>query len=201
MAPRKSARKTSATKPMAESVTFSGSEQTGHEKAALIALAYMVGFITAYIAFSLGAPETDRTHFAKSPTNTIGIQQASASSAVSAVSNDDGLFVINDGVERIVSARTDLEEYEPGYHRRIATVEVSAAGDFVHYCALMSSSDDLCSHFVYSVDEDVVYRVRTSDQSLDTSVAEAKTAKWSTDNFLTIGTLSSLDATTPWYVE
>jgi hypothetical protein len=201
MAPRKSARKATATKPQAESLAVSGSEQIRHEKAALIALAYMVGFITAYIAFSFSSSPAERAHVAKPTPTNIGIQQASASGAVSAVSNEDGLFVIHDGAERIVSARTDMEEYEPGYHRRIATTEISAAGDFVHYCALMSSSDDICSHFVYSVDADIVYRVRSADQPLDTSVAEAETASWSSDNVLTVGALSTLDATEPWRLD
>ena len=197
--------KKTTTKKSAKStkeVSASSSVHMSHEKAMLIGLAYLIGFVTAYIAFAVNA-----SHIApvmsdtKNHTPTIVNNRAAASEAIKAIANDEGLFVMNGEVERIISAKVDDASTGPGYHRQISAVTVSGSGEFVHYCALMNDTDDVCSNFVYSVDADTVYRVSNSDGPIDTSTQEASDAHWNEAGLLVIGERASVSAETPWVLE
>ncbi len=175
-----------------------------NEKAILISLAYLIGFLTAYIAFSLnGGTTVEHQRLAEHrPYALAGSEQVAAASGRVGIHNDDeGLFVVNHGRERIISAKMNASEYEPGFHRGIASTAVSGDDNFVHYCAMMTVSDDQCSHFVYVVDEDKVYRVSHAGAPLITSTNEAMNAAWSDINLLSVGDRVSVNAATPWILE
>lgn len=170
---------------------------TDHTKAILIALAYLIGFTTAYIAFQLNDVSPS---YAQKDTRAVEnkiVQQASAYGAVKAVTTSEGLFVSSDGEERIISATADGEDLEFGFHREIISSSVSPDGSMVYYSATMDESDS-CYHFVYVVGEDMVYPVRSGDDLLVTPSATAQTSVWLSNNLLSIEGAKSVDANTPW---
>lgn len=176
--------------------------RSDNEKAILVALAYLIGFLTAYIAFNIASPEVSkdfRLAESKAHSDVMTFDQLAASHAVSAFDNDEGLFVKNNGVERVVSAKSE-DATGPGYHRSIAAVNVSIDGNFVHYCAVNADADS-CTHFVYSVDEDRVYPVTSAGVVVTSAVSEASEVFWSETNLLNIGALVSVNSGTPWQVE
>ncbi len=177
--------------------------RSNNEKAILISLAYLIGFLTAYIAFFLNAPvdqQQNWIHYDR-PVSVTGISQVAASGGVRAVANEEGLFVVNNGVERIISVKRDAGQYELGFHRDVVSTAVSVDDNFVHYCSVMTAADGECSNFVYVVDEDKVYRVSDPAGPLNTSVPVARSAKWTSTNLLTIGERSSVNAATPWVLQ
>lgn len=175
-----------------------------HEQALLVALAYLIGFTTAYIGFALNDSGDKRYKIATPTSDThevLGINQAAASNTIRAVTTDEGLFVMKDETERILSSQIEATEYQPGQHQTIVTTTISPAGDYVHYCAEVASSEaGTCSHFVYSVADDTVYRVLSNDVPLGTSASVAKETAWRGNN-LSIGIYVSSNASTPWLVE
>ncbi len=170
---------------------------TDHTKAILVALAYLIGFTTAYIAFELNDVSPSYAVNENSQTESRVVQQASAYGAVRAVTTPEGLFVANGEGERIISAAAEEDDLEFGFHKEIVSASVSQDGTMVHYCATMDDSDS-CYHFVYVVSEDMVHPVRSGDELVVTSSSVAKSSVWLSDNHLNIGGTLSLSITTPW---
>lgn len=170
---------------------------TDHTKAILVGLAYVIGFTTAYIAFELNDYSSSYVVKENYQTESRVVQQASAYGAVRTITNSEGLFVASDEGERIISAATNEDDLEFGFHKEIVSTSVSQDGTMVHYCATMDDTDS-CYHFVYVISEDVVHPVRDKDRLLVTSSMVAKESNWLTDNRLSIGGTLSQDSTTPW---
>lgn len=187
-APKKVAVKKAAIKPAVV-------KPADHTHAMLVALAYLIGFVTAYIAFALN----DHSYNEK-PKERLIAQEAVAYSPVRAVTTEDGLFMVNDGQQRVISAQLDEGELSFGYHRGIASASVSSDGSMIHYCAVMSDVNT-CSHFVYVLSEDRVYPVSNEGTQLITSESVADAVRWASGNRLMIGDYFSVSEETPWMVE
>ncbi len=166
-----------------------------HTQAILVALAYLIGFITSYIAFELN----DRVYVAKPIDSVPTTQQAVAYGAVKAVATEEGLFVSADGHERIVSATLEEGELSLGYHRAIAVAEVSPDGEFLFYCAIMDDPS-VCVPFVYSRQDDTVYLVTGAEGSLEVDVASAGRSGWSSNGALSLDGMMSISPSRPWMV-
>lgn len=167
-----------------------------HTHAILVALAYLIGFITAYIAFGLS-----QTGYHKSkPMVKDQHYGASAYSSVKAVTTDEGLFMSSQDQERIISAKSEGEVLKLGYHRNIVAVSVSMDGEYIYYCAEMNEEGS-CHHFVYVKADDMVYSVVKDGQPLVTDNGFSQNVMWRKSNALQIGNLLSSDTTKPWFVE
>lgn len=169
-----------------------------HEQAIITALAYVIGFTTAYIAFaniSHPRPET-AANPSRNYSAAVETARADDSSIAKVLTTAEGLFVLRDGKERIISLQS-ASETGPGYHRSIAAASASTDGSFVHYCAVMDD-DQHCAHFIYDVRSDTVYRVTKSGQPLDTTIEAAAMARWEPVNKLLVDSAVSADAETPW---
>lgn len=163
-----------------------------HEKAILIALAYIIGFITAFIAFGLDySQKIEYKH------------QAMVSAAVStkAVEKDDGLYVVTDEVDRILSAKTENQVAKEGFHKSIITAQVSPTGRYIHYCSQVDMSENFCLNYVYDLNSDSIYRVKTATGEHVASLVTAKGESWIGDNTLLIEKMRSVSEKTPWKLQ
>lgn len=167
-----------------------------HSPAILMALSYLIGFMTAYIAFALNNNEY---HSEKSKASAV-FNEAVAYEAIHAVITNDGLFMTGDGKQRVISARAEESDLSVGYHRDIVISTVSPNESFIHYCAVMEQ-EDACAHFVYSVLEDRVYPVMLGNSHLETSEEVAWATTWTANDRLEIGSVKSIDSSSPWNVE
>lgn len=168
-----------------------------HSKAIIVGLAYLIGFTTAYIAFELNDVKYKHAgNYSYVHTNKV-IQQASAYGVTRAVVNEEGLFVVNDEGERIISAASSKTDLDFGFHRKIVANSMTKDQTMLHYCANMDDTED-CYHFVYVVSKDMVYPVRGSDGFIVTTDEEAKDALWLPNNTLQISDMSPVDPSTPW---
>lgn len=157
-----------------------------HEQALLVALAYVIGFTTAFIAFALNVEDYRADKSPRTPKETR-VQRAAASQPVQVVDREEGLFMVKDGRERILSAKATQGNSGDGFHDIVAHASVSPGGGYIHYCAEVSLSPGSCRHFVYSVAEDIVYKVKDQGVPLATANSEAASAAWTADEALGFG--------------
>jgi len=168
-----------------------------HSKAIIVGLAYLIGFTTAYIAFGINESKVHSVVKSNYESRHSVVNQAAAFGAAKTFANEEGLFIRNGEEERIISATSDGEELEFGFHKEIVTTSMSMDQSMVHYCATMDDSEE-CYNFVYVVSEDVVYPVRDSNGVVVTSMDEAQTSAWLPGNLLSINGEVSLSTTNPW---
>lgn len=157
-----------------------------HESALLVVLAYIIGFTTAFIMFVLASDgkSKDINRVVESGSDLVLGDNAKV---VELMQTSEGLFVKVDGKERIINARTDDTEAEPGFHIDLVAASVSPDGKYVHYCAEMALAADSCQNFVYSMLEDATYVVKSDDVPVKSPSAEAANSFWSDASMLHIG--------------
>ncbi len=166
-----------------------------HEKAIVITLAYIIGFITAYIAFAIN--DADKKIYEGDNVVIENSEDATTNTpsyGIEAMVNDAGLYMIKDGKKRILSARVAQAAGRDGYHDSIAVTQTSPDGRYIFYCAVLTAGAENCSSYMYLVEDDVVRKVEPSN----IPVAEAKIATWSSDGLLQIGEMASKDMISPW---
>lgn len=167
-----------------------------HEHALLVALAYVIGFTTAFIAFHLA--EQSRAGFAAdfvgSDYHFLNDEEPKAEILV----KEGSLFVTKAGKERVLSAKTDGMQAEDGFHLRIITASVSPNNNFVYYCVQIREGSNKCMNYVYSMETDEVHRVKTGDEQLVSVSEETGDFGWQEDGSLTLGDLRSSDNLKPW---
>lgn len=184
---------------------------TRHEQAMLVVLAYVVGFVTAYIAFGMSNYETARVVYIESavpaePPVSV-VQEALQGQAASAVLAQyaDGMLTAKVGEESFVLSvdaammgdRVDMSDFtEQGLHDSTPQYTVSPDGRFIFFCEAYQS-EGTCRPFMYSVEENVIRHVTFDGQQAEILNEIATTATWNF-NLLQIGDYASTGADTSW---
>ena len=166
-----------------------------HEQALLVGLSYVIGFVTAYIAFGI-------QHSSTHPVDHVAVQEivSEARGEVQAFVDEIGLFAEVDGEAMLISARTEGLIESPGYHYAVPVAAVSPSGAFIHYCEQSLEVPTVCNHYIYDVEDHMVYPVSLSGQQLRSEVGEAR-AGWDASGILTIGENVSRTVSVPWILE
>lgn len=179
-----------------------------HEQITLVALGYIIGFVTAFIGFAL--TDTKETHIIAD--NNMAANQGLVANAANDASseqvqkitavtiNNDGLFAKIGPYERIVSAASfNINEQPAGYHYAISKTLISPDSMNLYYCAQTSPDSSDCKNYIYKASTDTIYLVKDTnlDQYLTSDVA-ALSASWSEDGLLTINGQTSTSAESPW---
>lgn len=167
-----------------------------HEHALLVALAYVIGFTTAFISFHLAEQSRDSygMDFVGSDYHFLSDEGPKAEILV----KDGSLFVTKEGKERVLSAKTDGMQAEDGFHLRIITASVSPNNDFVYYCVQIREGSDKCMNYVYSLQNDEVYRVKNGNEQVVSISEETEDFGWQSDGSLRLGALRSGSDSKPW---
>lgn len=172
-----------------------------HEQAILIGLSYVIGFTTAFIALSFvgndnGFNEAKQTVISKTERAIVPMARgAVGGQGVRAVTNNEGLFMLKDGQERIISAASkEANAAQDGYHSQIVTTAVSPSGQYIYYCAILQADARECSHFVYLVEDDMVKLVKKEGQPFASTAEEALFVSWTSDDSLHISSAESAAA-------
>ncbi len=164
-------------------------------------LSYVIGFVTAYIAFGLSGqvypPEQSAWNEQVSETS----QPAANVKGIATTVKSDGLYALLNGRERILSAAT-IEATEPnlGYHYQVIGTAVSPDGKYIHYCAQLTADSEECYNFVYDTAADTIHTVRASDSKAQlTSSVKDTLAVWENGRLLIDGYMS-ISGFEPWKV-
>lgn len=188
-------------------------EGTRHEKILLVVVAYIIGFITAYIAFTVdrtdGAVEVPVAP-AKAENTTPPARTPAAPEAVyqtSAVQENGAFYVVVDGERRRLSvnlagnsqASSVIDSGIGGYYEPIINA-VSSDGRHVFYCERNTPDTDLCTAFVYSVEDELTYMLASqNEKELQLAIAQ-EDVRWQPNNLLIVGEYASVNADRPWKV-
>jgi len=184
-------------------------EGTRHEKIVLVLVAYVIGFITAFIAFGLkgdSVPVLVRSENLSSQLNVNSEEYTTADAAITDVGfGSDGLFVMTNDSERILSADKNAlsasvistTDNIPGFYFSIIDAEASRDGKFAYFCEQRVADAEECYPYVYSIDDDSVHAVKV-DGSLYLSPIASHESSWSERGVLTLNQMMSVDAATPW---
>lgn len=186
--PSKTKKAVVKTKPVAPSIK-------NHEPALLVVLAYVIGFTTAFIAFHLS--EQDDWAATLDYVGTTSVIE-SVATGTKLLIQDDGLFVEKDGKERVLSAKTNDAQADDGFHVRIIAATLSPDENFVHYCVQIREESDKCVNYIYSVDADLVYRVKNDTEEVFSLIEDGKNLAWDKDGSLVLVGYQSVDALEPW---
>lgn len=177
------------------SVALSSIFSFKHEQALLVALAYLIGFTTAFIAFRL----SDDTRFYDNLNASLNVSTMHEGFPEISLINGD-LLVNKDGVDRIVSAKSMSLEVEDGFHREVITASISPNGRFLHYCVIVSDGTDSCANFVYSIEDNIVHRVKNSGGQVKSDETSLRENNWSDDGRLNLNNSQSTSPEQPWQI-
>lgn len=191
-------------------------EGTRHERAALVGVAYFLGFLTTFIGFGQSATSTPAL-----PLETATAQPAAVVAAVAPVEEttvavetavEPGVVTYQNGIlevsalggTRTLSVNSDVSGLEAGadfseqgIHVGEIAYSASATGEYVFFCEQKAVEAQTCSPFVYDVLTDKIYRVTKDGDKVDLINSAAKSVTWSNGS-LTIGSATSKEAGKPW---
>lgn len=191
-------------------------EGTRHERAALVGVAYFLGFLTTFIGLGQNATSSPAL-----PLETATAQPAAVVTAVAPVEESagtsdadaaPGVVTYKNGVlevsalggTRTLSVNSDVSGLEAGadfaeqgIHVGEIAYSASETGEYVFFCEQKSPEAQTCSPFVYDVLTDKIYRVSKDGDKVDLINSAAKAVTWNNGS-LTIGNATSKEAGKPW---
>lgn len=162
-------------------------EGTRNERVAILLVAYVIGFVTAYVAFGLTQLEERFVYMPVDNTASVinALEKKSDAPGIAAMTKE-GLVLVKNNEARIISAtQASADGILPeGYHTRIADYSLSPDGKHVYFCEVPGDALDICRPYTYSVAEDVVYPVKIDGQRVAFD-PETQSAQWGTDGSIT----------------
>ena len=130
-------------------------EGSRHERALLTVVAYVIGFVTAYIAFgAVKDMPIDPVYQTASVVNTVMVGEGPM---VTDVVYNKGFYAIVDGKPKPISASNVYGE-GMGFHVDITSYNISADGSTVDFCSV-EYVDQSCINYRYHADSHTVERL------------------------------------------
>jgi len=186
-----------------------------HERAVIMALTFIIGFTTGLIAYGLPAKDMPLAYVApisqtasvlEAVTTDVGIptitqrtaQPVVASNSSTVEVDDTGLYVVNQGGERLlVSVAEGVDpDLDSVAHIEIHQPLVSPTGDYLFFCAERAQMEGTCDALVYVVANNSLRPVTVPTLQVPATMRVA----WASDGRLQINQQVSFDASEPWVV-
>lgn len=173
-------------------------QNSRHERAVVMVIAYVIGFITAFIAFGLAHVVTPNTIETKISRTTVD-QELSTILIV----DDTGLRVSVDGEERLLTVSrasaygAGVLTSQTGFFYQLVDAELSRDGAYVYYCEQIDNTSDVCDAYVYDVATETLHPVELDDAPFQPRSVE-HTSTWSASGDLSVNFFTSRDPGTPW---
>ena len=141
-------------------------EGTRHERVVVLIAAYIIGFITAYIAFGVvKVQDIDYTSFSNQNASVIASQDTKASENIFVGLDNEGLVVIKNNQRTLLSLKDNGEvPPEEGVHASIVAYSASPDNSKVYFCEQPTVEDDSCRPYIYSVEDGIVYPVTVNGE-------------------------------------
>jgi hypothetical protein len=181
-------------------------EGTRHERAALVVIAYVIGFITAFIAYGLSQkPHSNDVSSVPAWSTPRTVSLSNQASVAHVAFEQDGLYAVTSEADRILTADKKAFTEDAlariqegrGYHYRVIDAETSRNGKFVYFCEQLSAENSDCDPYVYVFETDVLHSVRHNNVRVTYPVAN-HSSYWTDGSYLVIGQAISADPTRPW---
>jgi len=141
-------------------------EGTRNERAAILLAAYVIGFVTAYIAFGVTQLSNTvelATIASQNTASAIMAEQQARRGGVAFIAMDkEGLILIKNDKRTLLSATINAQDntfLDEGSHVAITDYSLSPDQQSVYFCELPANDVDSCRPYIYSIKDDVVYPV------------------------------------------
>ncbi|MEZ4200106.1 MAG: hypothetical protein R3B69_00660 [Candidatus Paceibacterota bacterium] len=171
-----------------------------HEKALLVLTAYVIGFITAYIAFGLTITgPKEAVYVTTTHSKEIKQHEGATTDGVGVVETSEGLFALLGAQERVLSAQAISFGAGAGYHYDVFVAMASPDGKYIYYCAQEDRTSDSCVGYLYDVLEDKTRQVHNENNDPVLLQSTAKKVSWQ-DGQLYLPMYRSYDIMRPWKV-
>ena len=166
-------------------VQYTYMEGTRSERVAILLVSYVIGFITAYIAFGVTQLSNTvelATIANQSTASAIMAERQAQRNSIAFIAMDkEGLVLIKDNKRTLLSATVDTQDstfLEEGAHVAIVDYSLSPDKKSVYFCELPASDVDSCRPYIYSITDDVVYPVEVNGERVAFD-AETQSISWS----------------------
>ena len=146
----------------ASAILMNNMEGTRNERVAIVLTAYVIGFITAYIAFGVMQLESS-VKFAQVPAQNTALVIASQNTDMSVELTESGLFLLQGNERTLISAASDSGLAE-GTHVDISNYSLSDDESQVYFCELPTLDSESCRPYIYSINDAVVYPVTVGNE-------------------------------------
>jgi hypothetical protein len=203
-------------------------EGTPHEKATIVICAYIIGFVTAYIAFAEFSPNSYETvsYLPVPVENAANVTEATTQSSnaspgtstptnastesFSVVYENQGLYVRGvseyplllskqiDAVNRVYKEDMALREKQ-GLHSSLPTYDYSPTQGYVAFCESYEAQQ-VCTPYVFDVNDKTLYPVEYNQEQVSVSVTDTLNLDIDEDGVLTIGNYQSITNNQVWNV-
>jgi len=174
-------------------------EGTRNERVIILITSYIIGFLTAYIAFGVINLE-EEIRFVYVPTQQTAAVAASDTPDVRVYVNETGLIFDNGQEQQVVSALsipTEGAALAEGDTVVIVNYSLSKDSQYVYFCEQPSLSAQSCIPYVYSVAENTLHPVTVEGERVAFDSA-THDATWNTQGRLIADNYASVDSSTPW---
>ena len=163
-------------------------EGTRHERVIVLITAYIIGFITAYIAFGvIKVQEFDYSSFTNQSSAVITSQKQDDQHHEVFVAEDaEGLVVIKNNKRTLISVKNngDLPPEEGTY---ISVVyKISPDQEKIYFCEQPLEESDTCRPYIYSIEDNITYPVTINGERVAFSIND-HSVEWSEEGELLIG--------------
>lgn len=182
-------------------------EGTRNEKVALVTVAYVIGFITAFIAFGISIPgKSTEVKINTTPHVASSVEQyfeeptvsEKLYAATSVAEDDEGLYTLVDDQKRLLSIKAVNGEIDqPGFHYEITNAIISENGAYVFFCEELSPDAETCTPYVYETITETLHRV-VLDGELFVSNVDTHTAVWNGNTLTVDGQSPAGEIGMPW---
>lgn len=178
-----------------------GVEGTRHERVGILVIAYIIGFITAYIAFGLSGANDSSL---QNPVLATSKADTYLNENPDLIINEEGLYFMKDGEKHLLSlnrqslyGNTETQDFVNGLHFDVIGATVSPDGQFVYFCEQISSEAE-CEPFIYDSKTNFLHPILLSDERKVIAINEHE-ANWVDNSTLSITSyFTSQDLERPW---
>tara|TARA_B100000745_G_scaffold261530_2_gene185404 strand:+ start:1182 stop:1679 length:498 start_codon:yes stop_codon:yes gene_type:complete len=158
-------------------------EGTRNERVVVLVVSYIIGFITAYVAFGITQLEKRMVYLPVDNTASViaALEQKNESPGVVAETKDGLVHIKNDEV-RLLSAKMAAEDaiLPDGYYTSLADYSLSPTGSHVYFCEIPADDVNVCRPYLYSVANDTVYPIKIQGERVAFD-AEEQNISWADD--------------------
>lgn len=164
---------------------------TRNERVAILITSYVIGFITAYIAF--GVVQLDKAvQIVEIPSSQVASvitsQKYSSPSATYIAMDNEGLVVIQNNQRTLLSVTDTIDSelsFTDGVHYAISDYKLSPDKTYIYFCEVPSAESDSCRPYTYSVENEEMYPVLVNGERVAFSASD-QGVSWSSNNVLIV---------------
>lgn len=179
-----------------------------NERASIVALSYVIGFTTAFIAYAavVEVPLYQSPAIMANVSQSASVADAAAASPVSEapvsgsiMETVEGVEVTKDGVTRLIAVKRSFQpDFGPDAYDRLLKASNSRDGQFTFFC--VTSASDSCQASIYSWEQNGIFPIRVNGEKVAYEANELNVA-WASDNRLQFNSAVSVNSATPWILE